>query len=505
MSISITIDAHELLNLAANVLKQIEKAEKEGKCSQVGMETCDSILSNARTKAEESAHLLSALFVRSKSRNKRGINFLGEILHKITGVVDHDGKKKIDDNMKTLKANQDAIADDSKQQKHAIVEVFEEVKQANLMLENVTRAIEEKLQEQYDYRIISTNEIMIIRKLQEAADFFVRKADAVVNLISSKHITGNIITLTRLQDTYDNLKKQSDNPKEHLPFDNIAECIMHQTAEITIVQHLIVAKINIPLTMELEWKLFKIKTPPMVKDGRLLSLHIPGKNYVAVSYSGTTTTLDSIDNCIANFNGTLICPILEPVTHKNDDDCISAAFFQSSALQDACAKFIRAARLSKTLAMRESDNSLWIFPTNKTRLDYKCKDELQMAKYIDSDVVISAQVPCVVEVNTHKFFLIPTIRRSADEHIRTAVDIDWNHEAMVHTLPDLPHISNTHVEEIQHLSTKLKDLNDHQLQLNQINMKDDNTFTLLGSLSVTAIGLVIVGLIIICLCCVYKD
>lgn len=86
IKITLNINARELLTLAHNITEEISYAKQYFRCVKALTVTtnCSIALEEFESQAIEQAHILASLFT-VKHRPKRGLNFLGTILHELTG------------------------------------------------------------------------------------------------------------------------------------------------------------------------------------------------------------------------------------------------------------------------------------------------------------------------------------------------------------------------------------------------------------------------------------
>ena len=183
--------------------------------------------------------MITELFVREKVRVKRAWNSLGSVISDITGLMDHDDKKKMKDNLAKVKDNQETLVEDSKAQKHELVKVFEEIKSTELLLNNVTDQIQRQLKTFRKGETLLEEDLDVIARVSQAADEFSSKADAVMSLLANHKITGRIIKFDILKAACDRILARNTDGIEHFPFDSVVEIAASSQVTVRVVMYLV--------------------------------------------------------------------------------------------------------------------------------------------------------------------------------------------------------------------------------------------------------------------------
>lgn len=506
--INVRIDAAELMTLAKNILEAIETAKKHLSCydpENKQRPSCNTILRDTQDRINKKVFLIAPMLTERQSRKRRALDFLGDIIGGLTGLQTNKDKKKAQKNMKILQADQASIVKSLENQKNVAVEVFGSLKETNEMIRNISSEVENRMSKLAGIISETETQHLVVDKLAQAMRDFDERADAAMNLFTTGIIRDEVIKFKTIETMFETMMKENEDETERFPFTSIAELVYKNKVKVNVKGHFIVATIEIPLTNSETWELFNVHRMPMVTDGIVKTLKEGREKFLTRSPSGSTSTLESLSECYQKFNEVHICQLHEPILSRDEGShCITAAFNDSPLMNEACAKQIRAARMTRTMVIRTTPNEIWVFPIGKTKATAKCGKDHPNSAQISSSVSISTATACSVTINKIEFRLVPTTMMEKAEHIQAAFDITWESNKHTISLPALPHMAETHVQELEKIGHEIKELNEQHIHLQTLDLKDTSDWQLYGGLVSVIVSTIILMGLCVCVCCVIK-
>lgn len=214
------------------------------------------------------------------SRVKRQIDFLGHIFKEITGVMDHDDSRRIDDDIKNLRANEDSLVNQLQKQTIAIDSIFEisnkTFSKVNDKLNAFSAAIDiynKRSKEELVKNMVRNQFTELMGELNMIVTHLFKKKDVFLSLLA----TGNIPLTPEIYEP-EKLLAELIKVEKILPlgfmfpvqinFRNIMKIYGISSVSSEVGNCHVEVSIKVPITNRLTYKAFKGTSVPIMKNGK---------------------------------------------------------------------------------------------------------------------------------------------------------------------------------------------------------------------------------------------
>lgn len=501
--IEFIINLGELAVATMNAERAVEHLRETLNCSKF-FQVCLHELDDMKRKTKATANTL--INISHNRRHKRTVEFIGTFYKWAFGIMNEEDRNEIKKNVANLKSQDDEIINQMSTSKTILVDVFDHLNQSESYMKNFTEAVQSSFDKLSTHITSELTEANTIKRLNNIVNDLEGKILAIEDMITSKHISPNLITPEKMRDALKKLKIRA--PKERFPFESIIEIAAGMETELTITSTTIKASITLPSsTTSGDWSLYQITKNPVI-IGDTVFLHTTNSTLIAKSSEGEVNQQSiNSQNCFKTVRGLNLCKILNPVVKETVFNCERAAILDNAYRLDSCGQTTAAARIGKsTITLRKSLTEILVITNTETRATSSCGNNITKTETFNTPTVISTKnSPCTITLGDEAFYLIPTEEIKITVHIKAEFNTTVNKDSW--KLEKLPSLKSSSFENLQKLGENIK-----ELQTKELKIKTDETAEIINNIkttiinSLTSVGIIIIVIIVslIILCCLIK-
>lgn len=412
--------------------------------------------------------------------------------------MNDDDRENIFNNILNLKDQQNDVINQINDGKSILTECFHNIKSTSSFVANFSRAAEARFNDIYQM----TKQLAVEREKLEELSFTVNNyqhdVDALLQLISTKRISGKLINHEKLENAYNTLLTKITD-EQLFPFNDILTAVIQKEADIKFTQQIIIITLNAPISSRDSWRFFKTHLFPVIQDSTLIVVEAQEK-FIALTKDDSTVTINDIASCYRNLDNEYICAFLDTIVLKATHSCITNAFHSKTTSSEACAANTHAAKIVSTTIIRFSQDEILILPVeSKCKLHIKCDDDSNFETIITKNTLISSRSSCLVNINEDlSAFLIHDNIIKTKINIRTEMDININDKPWEH--PVLPKFESATLEDINLLGSRIRKLNEKHLKTTTIDLHSEAQTWKYSSTTVIIALVVLLVILITCWC-----
>lgn len=494
--VNILIDGEKIFNLGADTQNSIQAGLNNLTCSRKS-NGCGDGLRSELEKTNSNLEALATIFARKRDRRAL-IDAVGWVQKKLFGVMDQKDRQKIKTDLSDLHSQQDEIINQTNAGKQLLVEAFESLNATSTITNDIVTKIKEIQDERWNQEAMLENEAHVCQQLALAARTFENTVAALLSLLSTKRITGRIVSFTTMEKSLKALKR-TINTQESFPFMHLADITLQKPATITFHHHLIIVRIDVPAVANKRWQAYKVHLNPVIIGERLL-MPTNEFEYIAASEGSELTAVKDLTACYTFNDDLFACPLTSPITHINGNSCIEKDFREHATNEESCKKQFHYALLPETAAIRIKHNEVLVITTKQLTVTTTCNSGSGKI-VIQSPSTFTADEPCELNIDNIKLLLIAEKTSTAKVKIASSAVINFNPKIPRLPLPDFPHLSTAQIQHVNELGENIKRLNADQLKIHQHIMLDDNSTNYWNLITLTGGCVLIMLLIAFCVGC----
>lgn len=497
--LQVHVDVHEIIDLARTTQEFLQTI-KNSSCMRHEKYPCEATFAKFQERANEAAEIISEIMGlrdESPTRQKRAIlDFLGEGLAHLIGLTDKHQRKSIEHDVKDLQDGQDEVVEQMITAKELSTKAFDELVATEKFLKNITETFEDQVNNlTWDLRA-AYDEQEAFQQLWVAVSTLERKSEAMLSVIANKKLSPKLISPGKLNNILSTIKAKA---QVQVPFNDMLEITTQTKATVEISPTALTFKvtIEIPASDDVnEWTLFKLHTRPMIERDTISMLETEFR-FITTNTLGEAANLKSTDGCLRNHQGIFICALLNPIMRKNEN-CVANALTARLIGKKSCSQIIHSATFDAEMIIRLELNALVVITTQPITIQMKCAHQPMTETTIKSHSIVEANEPCKMTINNSTFFLINTVTERAMTHISAKMEFQLQQEINTKNLPALPHFTSEHIEEVEQLGMRIKELNERHFNIRTNSIEDDiKKVTTTSMKCLYTAGMVLVALIIL--------
>jgi hypothetical protein len=492
--VEIVINVEKISQLANDVVKNkndISNDCQNNYCRQI-IESIDSKMSNVENKL----HTISAVATRRVKRwlDDGLVPQISGVMRLLTGSMDVRDREVINIKISNLKNQQIGLINQTNEMRKIFNETFNQLKDDVTKINEISDYLKTVEYKKNKEGVIND----FIQKLRSTAERLTISVDAIIELILTKRIHGNIIAFDQIENI---LKKLQDKLRrdQEFPFETSFEILKQQKVEVEVNKNQLVASFIMPATKQGKWRIFKIYTKPIMANGMITMMELKEK-FLVISKSGEITTLSSINECIKLKNKNMIGKFNQPIYAKEKDTCLTKAFRKKHIDMKLCKADTYKAKLNGHLIIKTEENNIIVFTQNSITITSNCEGTESKTE-IKNNSVITINGDCQIRID-NLIFLGVEHQQTRMEIKTLKVNINAT-ELMMEKPKAIPTFDHINTMNIDNLGKHIKSLNEMEVKNNYVQWiveKKRNWFVAIGSaLTSTSIMLALVLCICICL------
>lgn len=500
---TIVVDAYELVSLAQAIDLKADELKRNFTCATKAISNCLNEIGTIQASVRDKAEIIGHFFPSNDRRHRRGINCIGWVLKKITGSMDSKDRSRIKKQFKQTIAKQNEIIGQVADSKQLLVEAFEKLELAVGITNNISAVTQAEFEKIWTEQKHHEFESAAIRALAFNANRFLDMANGFLHLLTTKKISGIVVSLDKLDSIYSRMKATTQT-NEEFPFNSIAEICLQRQATLIFNKHLILASIDAPATTHKRWRLYKLHLNPVITTN-IINMFSTSTKFLAVSEASELCQLQSVENCYSAPDHSWVCKLLQPITRINGKGCIERAFREQFVDQIACNENIHQAKLEHTTAVRVDENSVIFFTREPLKIKAQCAETRTTEVKIEASSMITSKSPCTISADGVEMMIIESVEREEKTHLQTDFTVNTDFQESKQ-LPVFPHFAEEELSDIKQLGDRIKQLNDNHIKKNSLRIAEDaedlwDNMKIISSVVLSSIIFIVIC-ICICRCCV---
>lgn len=501
IEINVIVDIQELADRGKELIKAVTRSTETLSCINSTTGNCKSATQEIEKHVIHVTHELALMMSKkqhTERRRRRGLRFLGEILHDIADVTTEEERRNIIDDLTKIKTTQDEIIDQTTKGKELFAEAFKQFKKESNELKTITTTLSKEVTTTTNRINKQMEDQQILASLRRATDILATKVLALTELTATGKITGKLIELTELQRLFNSTTNTLEED-ETIPYDNAWQIVTSEQAKTSIRKFLFRATIQVPICATRPWSIFNIRKHPTIENN-ILTIVEPKFNYIAID-NEKQSTLMAENDCKTTPSNLTICQLSEKISTQEEASCTARAMMMRTDTFKSCEDLeIHRLELKKDFIFRISSDLVLIYTQHPKTITASC--ERGATHKITTTTEISSVTPCKIKLGTATISLVPTKKTTKKLHLKSPpLKIE---EERRNPIPTHPHTDETNIEHVDTLSKKIQDYKNQAISRGHLDLREDHDrSTLYGGTSIITLA-VLVTIIILCCCLIRR-